>query len=91
MVKGYFDEVACVIQESARLLKPGAILFMVNDNVRYAGVSISVDLILCDFATQLGFTIENILLLPSDKGHSSQQMGNHGLEPLRKCVYVWKK
>lgn len=91
MVKGYFDEMACVIQESARLLKPGAILFMVNDNVRYAGVSISVDMILCDFATQLGFTIENILLLPSDKGNSSQQMGNHGREPLRKCVYVWKK
>ncbi|MFN6567847.1 site-specific DNA-methyltransferase [Dendronalium sp. ChiSLP03b] len=91
MVKGYFYEMACVIQECFRVLKPGAFLFMVNDNVRYAGASISVDMILSDFAEQLGFTVENILLLPNDKGNSSQQMGNHGREPLRKCVYVWKK
>ncbi|MGB5962911.1 MAG: site-specific DNA-methyltransferase [Coleofasciculaceae cyanobacterium] len=91
MVKGYFYEMACVIQECFRVLKPGAFLFMVNDNVRYAGASISVDMILSSFAEQLGFIVENILVLPSDKGNSSQQMGNHGREPLRKCVYVWKK
>jgi hypothetical protein len=50
MVRGYFYEMACVIQESFRILKPGAFLFMVNDNVRYAGISISVDMILSDFA-----------------------------------------
>lgn len=91
MVKGYFYEMACVIQECFRVLKPGALLFMVNDNVRYAGASISVDMILSTFAEQLGFIVENILVLPSDKGNSSQQMGNHGRESLRKCVYVWKK
>jgi DNA modification methylase len=91
MVRGYFYEMACVIQESSRILKPGAFLFMVNDNVRYAGASISVDMILSDFAERFGFTVENILVLPGDKGNSSQQMGNHGRDPLRKCVYVWKK
>jgi DNA modification methylase len=91
MVRGYFYEMVCVIQECFRVLKPGALLFMVNDNVRYAGTSISVDMILSNFAEKLGFVVENILVLPSDKGNSSQQMGNHGREPLRKCVYVWKK
>ena len=91
MVKGYFYEMACVIQECFRVLKPGAFLFMVNDNVRYAGVGISVDTILSNLASELGFIVENILVLPSDKGNSSQQMGNHGRESLRKCVYVWKK
>jgi DNA modification methylase len=91
MVKGYFYEMACVIQECFRVLKPGAFLFMVNDNVRYAGASISVDLILSDFAEKLGFIVENILVLPIDKGNSSQQMGDRGRVPLRKCVYVWKK
>lgn len=91
MIKGYFYEMACVIQECFRVLKPGSFLFMVNDNVRYAGVSISVDMILSDFAEQLGFIVENILVLPGDKGNSSQQMGNHGRDPVRKCVYVWKK
>lgn len=91
MVKGYFYEMACVIQECFRVLKPGSFLFLVNDNVRYAGVSISVDMILSDFAEKLGFIVENILVLPGDKGNSSQQMGNHGRDPLRKCVYVWRK
>jgi hypothetical protein len=82
---------ACVIQECARVLKPNAPLFMVNDNVRYAGARISVDMILSDFAEKLGFSVENILVLPGVKGNSSQQMGEHGREPLRKCVYVWRK
>jgi hypothetical protein len=34
---------------------------------------------------------ENILVLPNGKGNSSQQMGEHGREALRKCVYVWRK
>lgn len=91
MVRGYFYEMACVIQECARVLKPNAPLFMVNDNVRYAGARISVDMILSDFAEKLGFSVENILVLPGVKGNSSQQMGEHGREPLRKCVYVWRK
>ena len=91
MVRGYFYEMACVIAESARVLKQGAPLIMVNDNVRYAGVSISVDLILSDFARQLGFNVEKILVLPGSKGNSSQQMGAHGREVLRKCVYIWRK
>jgi len=91
MVRGYFYEMACVIAESARVLKQSAPLIMVNDNVRYAGVSISVDLILSDFAQNLGFEIEKILVLPTGKGNSSQQMGEHGREVLRKCVYIWRK
>ena len=91
MVRGYFYEMACAIAECFRVLKSGAPLFMVNDNVRYAGASISVDMILSHIVEQLGFRVENILVLPNGKGNSSQQMGVHGREPLRKCVYVWRK
>lgn len=91
MVKGYFYEMACIIAESSRVLKPNAPLIMVNDNVRYAGASISVDLILSSIAEKLGFYVENILILPNGKGNSSQQMGEHGRDTLRKCVYVWRK
>ncbi len=91
MVRGYFYEMACVIAECARILKRDAPLIMVNDNVRYAGISISVDLILSNFAEKLGFEVEKILVLPGSKGNSSQQMGEHGREVLRKCVYVWRK
>lgn len=91
MVRGYFYEMACVIAECARVMKPNTFLFMVNDNVRYAGASISVDMILSNIAERLGFHVENILVLPNGKGNSSQQMGKHGRDPLRKCVYVWRK
>ena len=91
MVRGYFSEMACVIGECARVLKPNARLFMVNDNVRYAGVSISVDTILSDIARSLGFEVEKILVVQGKKGNSSQQMGTYGRVPLRKCVYVWRK
>jgi len=91
MVRGYFYEMACVIAECARVLRPGAPLLMVNDNVRYAGASISVDMILSALAETLGFRVEQILVLPNGKGNSSQQMGRHGREPLRKCVYVWRR
>jgi DNA modification methylase len=91
MVRGYFYEIACVIAECSRVLKPGALLLMVNDNVRYAGASVSVDIILSEIAEKLGFEVEQIQVLPNGKGNSSQQMGTHGRNQLRKCVYVWKK
>lgn len=91
MVKGYFYEMACVIFECLRVLKPGAPLLMVNDNVRYAGASISVDTILSDLAEKLGFRVLQIAVLQQGKGNSSQQMGEHGRETLRKCIYVWEK
>lgn len=91
MVKNYFYEMACVIQECYRVLEKDSFICMVNDNVRYAGASISVDLILAKIAEDIGFTIENILVLPQGKGNSSQQMGKHGRSPLRKCIYIWKK
>jgi hypothetical protein len=91
MVRGYFYEMACIIAECARVIKTNAPLIMVNDNVRYAGASISVDMILSAIAERLGFYVENILVLPSGKGNSSQQMGEHGRDELRKCIYIWRK
>ena len=91
MVRGYFAEMACVIAELSRVLKPGGRVFMVNDNVRYAGVTIPVDLILSDIAECLGLETEEIRVLPKSKGNSSQQMGRFEREPLRKCIYIWKK
>lgn len=91
MVKNYFFEMALLIFASAKVLKPGAPFVMVNDNVRYQGAHVPVDLILSDIAKQAGFTVESIWVLPKGKGNSSQQMGRHGRQEIRKCVYVWRK
>lgn len=91
MVKNYFLELCFVIYEMARITKLGGYCVMVNDNVRYGGEEIPVDLILSEFAENFGFSVEKILVLPKGKGNSSQQMGNYGRIEIRKCVYVWQK
>ncbi len=90
MLINYFKEMSLIIFQCARMLKPGSPLIMVNDNVRYQGVHIPVDLILADIALEAGFEIEHIWLLPVGKGSSSQQTIAHGREVVRKCVYVWR-
>jgi hypothetical protein len=91
MIHNYFYEMCFVVYEMSRLLKSGGTIIMVNDNVRYAGEEIPVDLILSDFAESFGLTPLHIWTLERGKGNSSQQMGNHGRSELRKCVYVWEK
>jgi len=80
-----------VVFELARVLRPGGRVVMVNDNVRYAGEEVPVDLVLSDFAASFGLHVEHIWALARGKGNSSQQMGAHGRQELRKCVYVWHK
>ena len=91
LVENYFTEMSLVVSELARLVTPGGSVFMVNDNVRYHGQEIPVDLILSDFAEQSGFRCESIWILNRGKGNSSQQMGRFGRQELRKCVYHWKR
>ena len=91
LVENYFTEMALVVSELARLVTPGGSVFMVNDNVRYHGQEIPVDLILSDFAEQSGFRCKAIWTLNRGKGNSSQQMGRFGRQELRKCVYDWRK
>lgn len=91
MVKNYFLELCFVIFEMARVLKKGGRTVMVNDNVRYVGEEVPVDLILSEFAESFGMQVEKIFVLPKGKGNSSQQMGAHGRTEVRKCVYLWRK
>lgn len=91
LLEHYFTEMAVVIHELARVVAAGGHVFMVNDNVRYHGEETPVDLILSDFAEQMGFRCQLIWTLPRGKGNSSQQMGRFGREEIRKCVYHWVK
>ncbi|MCY4625082.1 MAG: hypothetical protein OXC99_08805 [Chloroflexi bacterium] len=89
LLEGYFLEMALVVAELGRVVKPGGTVVMVNDNVQYHGEEVPVDLILSDYAEQCGFTCKQIWVLPRGKGNSSQQMGRFGRRELRKCVYWW--
>jgi DNA modification methylase len=91
LVHNYFYEMCFVIFELSRITRKGGIVAMVNDNVRYAGEEVPVDLILSDMAESFGLVTRFIWTLGKGKGNSSQQMGTHGRSELRKCVYIWEK
>ena len=89
LIEHYFFEMAVVVAELERIVRPGGVVIMVNDNVRYHGEELPVDFILADFAERSGFECANIWALPRGKGNSSQQMARFGRRELRKCVYRW--
>ena len=91
LIEGYFLEMAVIVAELGRILRPGGVVIMVNDNVQYHGEEIPVDMILSDFAEQSGFRCEKIWTLPRGKGNSSQQMRRFGRREIRKCVYQWAR
>lgn len=89
LIEQYFFEMAVVISELGRIVRPKGVVFMVNDNVQYHGEELPVDFILSDFAEGVGFHCESIWKLARGKGNSSQQMARFGRRELRKCVYKW--
>jgi DNA modification methylase len=91
MVRQYFVELTFVYAELFRICRSGAHVAFVNDNVRYGGEVIPVDLLSTDLASDLGFEPVKVYVLPQRKGNSSQQMGRFGREALRKSITVWRK
>ena len=91
LLEGYFLEMAIIVTELGRVVRPGGSVIMVNDNVQYHGEEVPVDLILADFAEQAGFTCKTIWTLARGKGNASQQMGRFGRREIRKCVYRWER
>jgi DNA modification methylase len=91
LVRNYFYEHAFLIFQMARVVTPGGRIYYVNDNVRYAGETVPVDLILSEFAREAGLQVNKIFTLYNGKGNSSQQMGQYGRHVLRKSVCLWRK
>ena len=91
LLEGYCLEMAVIVAELGRVVRPGGVVIMVNDNVQHHGEEAPIDLILSDYAEQSGFRCENIWTLPRGKGNSSQQMKRFGRREIRKCVYKWAR
>ena len=91
MIDQYFTELTFVYAELYRTCRRGAHVAFVNDNVRYAGEIIPVDLLSTELAEGVGFEPVKVYVLPQRKGNSSQQMGKFGRVALRKSITVWRK
>jgi site-specific DNA-methyltransferase (cytosine-N4-specific) len=91
MIDQYFAELAFVYAELFRTCRRDAYVAFVNDNVRYAGEIIPVDLLSTELAEGIGFEPVKVYVLPQRKGNSSQQMGKFGRVALRKSITIWRK
>lgn len=91
MIDQYFTELTFVFAELYRTCHNGAYVAFVNDNVRYAGEVIPVDLLSTELAAGVGFEPVRVYVLPQRKGNSSQQMGKFGRVELRKSITIWRK
>ncbi|MCP4357198.1 MAG: site-specific DNA-methyltransferase [Chloroflexi bacterium] len=91
MIEQYFSELTFVFAELFCTCRQGAYNAIVNDNVRYAGEVIPVDLLSTNLAEMIGFEPIKVYVLPQRKGNSSQQMGKFGRCALRKSITIWKK
>ncbi len=91
MIEQYFTELTFVFAELYRTCRRGAHVAFVNDNVRYAGEIIPVDLLSSRLAEQLGFEPISVYVLPQRKGNSSQQMAKYGRAEMRKSITIWRK
>lgn len=91
MIDQYFTELTFVFAELHRTCRGGARVAFVNDNVRYAGEVIPVDMLSTSLAEQVGFEPFKVYVLPQRKGNSSQQMKRYGRAAMRKSITIWRK
>lgn len=76
MIEQYFAELTFIYHELHRICRRGAYVAFVNDNVRYAGEAIPVDLISTNLAEQAGFIPVKVYVLPSAKATVANRWGN---------------
>jgi len=90
MIKGYFEDMNFVLKELYKVCRPGAKIALVVGNVRFEGELIPVDLLLSELASDVGFSIDEVIITRY-KGNSSQQMGKYGRVPVRESVVLCSK
>ena len=85
MVAGYFEDMATCLSIWAQSLTPSGLAVIVVGNVRFAGLHIPVDYLLCKTAERLGFEVLEIAVTRY-KLNSPQQMRRYGKFPVRESV-----
>ena len=92
MLSGYFSDMKNILQQSYELLKPGGFCSIVVGNSSYGGVIIPTDLILANYAENLGFTVDKIevdryIITSSQQYHATKDLGKY----LRESVICLQK
>lgn len=90
MIPAYFADMRRHLKSMSRIMARQARIVFVVDNVRFEGEMIPVDLILSDYAAELGWRTKQVAVARY-KGNSSQQMARYGRVPVRESVITWER
>lgn len=75
MVKAYFSDMADILKECGRVVRPNGQAWIVVSTSAYAGIEIPVDLILADIGCRYGWSLRGVNVLRNIRS-SSQHWGN---------------
>lgn len=93
MLRGYFYDMTKVINNSFRTLKKNGFCTIIVSNSAYAGVVIPTDLILAEYASNIGFKVEKIevdrYIIPSSQQYKI--LSKEDLKYLRESVIILRK
>lgn len=90
MLHGYFLDLFLSLKEVARALRLGGQAAFVVGNAQYDGYPVEVDRATAQIGEQAGLRCMEIRIV-RERGNSAQQMKEHGRQPSRESVVVFRK
>jgi hypothetical protein len=93
MVQSYFADLANIVKQCARLVRPGGRAWIVVGTSAYGGVEIPVDLILADIAAQSGWSVKSVNVLRQLRAAGQQwsRIGDGPAPPLRESLVILER
>jgi len=93
MVRSYFVDMATMLKNSSRLIRPGGQGWIVVATSAYGGVEIPVDLILADVASKNGWDLEGVYVLRQMRsaGQHWSHLEDRKRLPLRESLILLKR
>jgi DNA modification methylase len=93
MVNAYFFDMATVLRECFRVVRPGGEAWLVVSTSAYGGVHVPVDLILGDIATSEGWRVKstNVLRQIRSAGQQWAKLDGSQYGPLRETLVILKR
>jgi hypothetical protein len=93
MVSSYFVDMATMLKNSSRLVRPGGEAWIVVATSAYGGVEIPVDLILADVASKNGWDLEGVYVLRQMRsaGQHWSHLEDRKRLPLRESLILLKR
>lgn len=90
MVNGYYNDMASTLNELKKVTRKDGIISFVVGNSRFSGIHFETDAIISEIGTNLGLTLDEILVTKC-RGSSAQQVNKYGDLPLRESIVTLRK